>query len=246
MSPHQSKTGVYVFFCISRKVNSCFFCVYFVYFLLCCLLLLLSLSFFASLADLSLSSSLSLFSFFFFFCFCCLTIVSRARESVSPEIGGLLSPLPKRGRNVHTQTHTPGITARNAILRTSPKVTTAAGERCISLWCGCGFLWVGSACAWDVAPRRVTGSVLIWDTTLTTLLMWTRCRINRRVGKAFDIDEIHCRPKTASNLPSIHPSSKFSNRAAPKYKRQQYLNTLLVSIENTCSALWLWNNKTCY
>lgn len=96
---------VFTFFCISRKVNSCFFCVCFFYFLLNCLLLLLSLSFFASLADLSLSPSLSLFSLFFFFCFCCLTIVSRARESVSPEIGGLLSPLPKRGRNAHTHSH---------------------------------------------------------------------------------------------------------------------------------------------
>lgn len=102
MSPHQSKTGVYVFFCISRKVNSCFFCVYFVYFLLCCLLLLLSLSFFASLADLSLSSSLSLFFFFFSSSASAAWPLCRARANLCRRRSVAFCPHFQKGGEMHT------------------------------------------------------------------------------------------------------------------------------------------------
>lgn len=157
MSPHQSKTGVYVFFfCISRKVNSCFcVCFFFLFFVLSLVAsLFLFLSSFLSFSRKPFSfPPLSVCSLFFF---CVDHCVARARKSVSPEIGGLLSPLPtpletgpcqKRGE-MHT--HTPGIAARSI-------GNIAEGKRRKMHFTGCGwcFLWVGCACVFGAWFARV-------------------------------------------------------------------------------------------
>lgn len=168
MSPHQSKTGVYVFFCISLKVNSCFCgCFFFLFFVMS---LVASLSFFLSFSRKPFSfPPLSVCSLFFF---CVDHCVARApanlcrRRSVAfcPHFHphSRQGPAKNGEKCIHTHPESP-----HAVLGTSPKVN---GERCISLAAvGAFFEWDARAClerglrVWDVAPWwRVTGSVLIW------------------------------------------------------------------------------------
>lgn len=102
MSPHQSKTGVYVFFCISRKVNSCFFF---------SLLLLLS-SLLSLVASLSFFLCFSCEPFSFLLLFLLLLLdhcVARARICVAGDRWPFV-PTSKKGEkcthsNAHTRNH---------------------------------------------------------------------------------------------------------------------------------------------
>lgn len=169
MSPHQSKTGVYVFlhFAQSWFMFLCFF-FFFVLSLVASLFLsfLLSQTFlFPPLSLCSLSSSSS-----------ALTIVSRARICVAGDRWPFVPTSPQGpAKNGEKCIHTPGIAARNIGNISSSKATARwwpVRERCISLAAvGDFFEWDARAClerglrAWDVAPPPwcVAGSVLIWE-----------------------------------------------------------------------------------
>lgn len=246
MSPHQSKTGVYVFFAFRAKLIHVFVFA----FSLLSLVASLSLSFFLSLLNLSLFP-LSLFSLSSSPA-AVLTIVSRAsppanlcrRRSVAfcLHFHPWQGPIQKRGE-MHTRTHpeSPHATQYWEHRRRWPQ---DGAKRC-TFHCslaavGDFFEWDARAClecglrAWDVAQWwRITGSVLIWGFSPRL------CHVDRRCRCPLEMS-IRYRWNPLSSLqlhPNCHPQR--SATAAPKHQRrqQEQTNMLIVSITTILALL---------
>lgn len=202
MSPHQSKTGVYVFFAFRAKLIHVF-----VFFLLLCVVsCCFSLSFFLSLANLSLSSSFSLFPFFFFFCVdhCVARANLCRRRSVAFCPHFPTGPCQKRGE-MHTHTRNRRTQYWEHIVVEGDR-TMVTGERKMHFTgCGWWFLWVGCACvfgAWIARVGRGTTTVVVRSRKCPYLgvffvhvdVTWIHDDVVAPVGRALDIHEIHCRP----------------------------------------------------